>query len=97
LYFIASRWLDDENEDDDKELANDTQLYWRVERQTLRLLEKTDAVVFTIKVIIHSMDQLAKQDDSYQALLAAIDNSTEEIKGYKDFNRMRPSLVNYRS
>jgi hypothetical protein len=84
-------WLD--KDDDDEELANDTQLYWRVERQTLRLLEKTDAVVFTIKVIIHSMTELAKQADSYQALLAAIDNSTEEIKGYKDFNRMRPSLA----
>ena len=39
------------------------------------------------------MTELAKQADSYQALLAAIDNSTEEIKGYKDFNRMRPSLA----
>jgi hypothetical protein len=82
-----------DNDDDDEELANDTQLYWRVERQTLRRLEKTGAVVFTIKVIIHSMTELAKQADSYQALLAAIDNSTEEIKGYKDFNRMRPSLA----
>jgi hypothetical protein len=82
-----------DNDDDDEELANDTQLYWRVERQTLRRLEKTGAVVFTIKVIIHSMSELAKQADSYQALLAAIDNSTEEIKGYKDFNRMRPSLA----
>jgi len=86
-------WLDKEDEDDDEELANDTQLYWRVERQTLRRLEKTGAIVFTIKVIIHSMTELAKQADSYKALLAAMDNSTEEIKGYKDFNRMRPSLA----
>lgn len=84
-------WLD--NEDDVEQLVNDTQLYWRVERQTLRRLEKTGAVVFTIKVIIHSMTELAKQADSYQALLAAIENSTEEIKGYKDFNRMRPLLA----
>jgi hypothetical protein len=84
-------WLD--NEDDAEQLADDTQLYWRVERQTLRRLEKTGAVVFTIKVIIHSMTELAKQADSYQALLAAIENSTEEIKGYKDFNRMRPLLA----
>ncbi|MFQ3324598.1 MAG: hypothetical protein ACI90U_002428 [Pseudomonadales bacterium] len=84
-------WLD--NEDDAEQLADDTQLYWRVERQTLRRLEKTGAIVFTIKVIIHSMTELAKQTDSYQALLAAIENSTEEIKGYKDFNRMTPLLA----
>jgi hypothetical protein len=58
-------------------------------------LEKTDAVVVTIKVIIHSMTELAKQADSYKALLAAIDNSTEEIKGYKDFDRMRGLLTKY--
>jgi fatty acid-binding protein DegV len=51
--------------------------------------------VFTIKVIIHSMAELAKQGDSYQALLRAIDNSTEEIKGYKDFDCMRRLLSKY--
>ena len=76
-------------------LTHDSMLFWRVERQTLRRLRKTGAIVFTIKVIIHSMDELAKQDSSYKALLTAIDNSTEEIKGYKDFNRMKELLAKY--
>jgi hypothetical protein len=84
-------WLDN----NEAALTQDTKLFWRVERQTLRRLGKTGAVVFTIKVIIHSIDELAKQADSYKALLKAIDNSTEAIKGYKDFNRMRELLAVY--
>jgi|TARA_B110000902_G_C14293251_1_gene581974 hypothetical protein len=81
--------------DNGNESAEDTQLFWRVERQTLRRLEKTGAVVFTIKVIIHSIDELAKQADAYKSLLVAIDNSSDAIKGYKDFNRIRPLLDRY--
>jgi hypothetical protein len=76
-------------------LADNAELFWRVERQTLRRLEKTGAIVFTIKVIIHPMSDLAKQQDKYKALLLAIDNSAEEIKVYKDFNRMRGLLAKY--
>jgi hypothetical protein len=41
------------------------------------------------------MSDLAKQQDKYKALLLAIDNSAEEIKVYKDFNRMRGLLAKY--
>lgn len=86
-------WLD--KNDDENNLPKDTELFWRVERQTLRRLEKTGAIVFTIKVIVHSLSDLAKDQKVFNALLDAIDSSDVEIKDYKDFDRIRPLMDRY--
>ncbi|MEX2130047.1 MAG: DUF3445 domain-containing protein [Pseudohongiellaceae bacterium] len=61
-----------------------SQKYWRVERQTLRRLPKTGAIVFTIRVSLHSFSRMAQQpgfDDAVAAILARLPQEQKQYKG----------------
>ncbi len=77
-------------------LAADTPLYWRIERQTVRRLPKTGAIIFTIKVYIHPLEALAKSPSTLSSLISAIDQCPQELARYKDFTRIHLALAKYR-
>jgi dimethylamine monooxygenase subunit A len=60
--------------------------FFRVERQTLRVLPKTGAIVFSIRTYVQSLEQLlARDSDHGRALLLALDTAplaTLEYKGW---------------
>jgi hypothetical protein len=60
------------------------QLYLRVERQTLRQLARTKAIVFTIRTYVASLDELLSNHEDLGAnLLLALDTAPDEMIRYK--------------
>ena len=78
-------------------LPASTDLYWRIERQTVRRLAKTGAIIFTIKVTIHPLDELRKVPGALSRLISAIDQCPQQISRYKDFDRIQLALEKYRN
>ncbi|HUX05378.1 MAG TPA: DUF3445 domain-containing protein [Acidimicrobiales bacterium] len=57
---------------------------FRVERQTLRQLPETRAIVFTIRTYVASLAAMQREDDAFaQNLSRAIAEAPEEVKEYK--------------
>jgi hypothetical protein len=74
-----------------------TDWFFRVERQTLRQLPRTNAIVFTIRTYVASAASLCDSDDEFvSALLRGLDTAPAEIKSYKGWTgvaeRLRESL-----
>jgi len=72
--------------------------YFRVERQTLRVLPSTRAIVFTIRTYVQSLEQLLSRDVNYgSALLHALDTAPQESLEYKGWvgvaDRLRERLT----
>lgn len=63
--------------------ARDGELYLRSERQVLRRLESTDAVLFTIRTQQVPLAVLAERPDLAQRMAAAIDGWSDELRSYK--------------
>jgi dimethylamine monooxygenase subunit A len=58
--------------------------YFRVERQTLRALPRTNAVVFTIRTYVTSAATLRERDDTFMsALLHSLDTAPASVQSYK--------------
>lgn len=58
--------------------------YFRVERQTLRQLPVTSAIVFTIRTYVTSASSLCEHDDEFlAALVHALDTAPEAVQSYK--------------
>ncbi len=57
--------------------------FWRVERQTLLRLPETGAIVFAIRLFLHSFDTMSKLDNFNEVLLALAGRQTEEMRNYK--------------
>ncbi len=85
------RWQDP----GDEPVPEETELYWRIERQTLRRLPVTGAVAFTIKVYLYPLSELKQQRGALDALASAIDQCPAALKTYKDFDRLGPALRKY--
>jgi len=73
------------------------QWYFRVERQTLRQLAETRAIVFTIRTYVTSAAALRESDPEFvAALLRALDTAPPAIQAYKGWtglaDRLRESL-----
>jgi len=71
--------------------------YFRVERQTLRRLPVSDAIVFTIRNYVASAKELYETHEEFGAtLLLNLDTAPEAMKTYKGWNgvadRLRTSL-----
>jgi hypothetical protein len=71
--------------------------YFRVERQTLRRLARTGAVVFTIRTYVASAAALAASDDAFVAsLLRSLDTAPADLSVYKGWTgvaeRLRAAL-----
>ena len=63
------------------------QRYWRVERQTLRRLPRSGAIVFGIRITLHSVQSLAAwpgAQDALAAILARLPADQKRYKGLSD-------------
>lgn len=58
-------------------------LYERVERQTIRKLPKTGAVVFTIRIRLSKLSDLLQSKDEYIAFENAWKNAPQNVREYK--------------
>lgn len=63
-------------------------LHWRVERQTFLRLPQTGAIVFGIRLFIHSIETMAKQSEFATALQAIVARLPEEIRAYKNLDKL---------
>jgi len=71
-------------------------LYYRSERQILRRLPQTAAVLFTIRVYLHPLDTLREKPGALDALFDAIDATPAALAAYKGFDTLAPQLTSYR-
>jgi hypothetical protein len=74
------------------------ELYFRVERQTLRLLPVSRAAVFTIHTYVASVQQLRHEDEDFaDNLIAALESTPPAMKNYKGWvgvaDRLRAILA----
>ncbi len=60
-----------------------TQWYFRVERQTIRRLATTGAIVFTIRSYVSPVAELAGQPEFLEHLLAGIEGAPADTQAYK--------------
>jgi hypothetical protein len=72
--------------------------YFRVERQTLRSLPRTEAVVFTIRTYVTSAAALCARDESFaETLVRAIETAPASMQEYKGWTgvaeRLRDALA----
>lgn len=77
-------------------LTAGTPLYYRVERQSLRRLPRSGAVVFTIRVYLHPLESLRDTAGALPGLWRAIDATPPALARYKGFERLAPALRRYR-
>ncbi|MFO7552014.1 MAG: DUF3445 domain-containing protein, partial [Haliea sp.] len=73
------------------------ELYYRSERQSLRRLPQTGAIVFTIRVYLHPLAALASVPGAIVQLLAAIDACSPALYEYKGFAAVEDALAAWRS
>jgi dimethylamine monooxygenase subunit A len=74
------------------------QWYFRVERQTLRSLPRTRAIVFTIRTYVTSAVALCDRDDTFaSALVHALETAPRDVQAYKGWTgvatRLRDALA----
>ena len=74
-------WREDREQDADG-------LYWRVERQTLLRLPETKAVVFGIRLFIHSLETMNKHAEFQQPLQAILNRLPEDMRQYKGLDKL---------
>jgi hypothetical protein len=67
-------------------------LYYRVERQSLRRLPRSGAIVFTIRVYLHPLQTLRPIPGALDSLLTAVRDTPPSLAAYKGFDRYRPAL-----
>ncbi len=71
-------------------------LYYRCERQSLRRLPISGAIVFSIRVYLHPLQALSGVPGALAALFAAIDSTPAAHARYKGFDRLENALRKYR-
>ncbi|KAK1981912.1 hypothetical protein LZ30DRAFT_591719 [Colletotrichum cereale] len=69
--------------------------YFRSERQSLRRLPKTKAIVFTIRTYFHPITELASEDYVPGRLASAIRSWDEEVANYKGREKYEKVLLEY--
>jgi hypothetical protein len=68
-------------------------LWLRVERQTMRRLPATEAVVFTIRTYVTRLDAAIRSGDTAAELAAIIRDMPEAMRQYKQIAPMAPALL----
>lgn len=68
-------------------------LWLRVERQVLRRLPITGAVVFAIRTRQWRLDELAAHPDQAAGLAASLRSTPDDLAGYKGVAAIRPALL----
>lgn len=67
--------------------------HFRVERQTIRALPQTGAVVFTIRTYVRSLSEMTARHDDFAAnLLRAIDEAPSAMRAYKGWRGVADRL-----
>jgi hypothetical protein len=67
--------------------------YFRVERQTLRSLPRTKAVVFTIRTYVTSAAMLCRRDQMFaETLILAIETAPASVQEYKGWTGVAERL-----
>ncbi|NJL97417.1 MAG: DUF3445 domain-containing protein [Synechococcaceae cyanobacterium SM2_3_2] len=70
--------------------------HWiRVERQTLRRLPQTQAVLFTIRIYVYPLSILRDHPDAAQRLATTIEVMPEAMQQYKRIDSIRADLLAY--
>ena len=67
-------------------------LYLRVERQTLRKLPQTNAVLFTIRVALDPLGVVLSDADHRMAFVSAWSETAEDIRTYKQWSYFDPAV-----
>ena len=67
----------------------------RVERQTLRRLPQSEAVVFGIRTYVYPLSQAIDGGDSAAALLARLEEMPKVMRTYKNLIDVKPALTAY--
>jgi dimethylamine monooxygenase subunit A len=76
--------------------ANAGELLWlRVERQTLRRLPQTQAILFTIRTYVTRLDQVLTSPQIAQQLAATIQQIPPTLQSYKSLLPFRAALLDY--
>lgn len=68
---------------DDLEIAETEDYFWRVERQTLLKLPESGAIVFAIRLFLHSFETMKRHCDFSANLAAILARQQPEILQYK--------------
>lgn len=76
----------------DDSAAEEDGLFWRVERQTLLRLPKTGAIVFGIRIFIHSFETMNKHSEFKSTLDAILQRLSKDTLSYKSLNKYLTSL-----
>lgn len=70
-----------------------TQVFFRVERQTLRKMPKTGDIVFTIRTYVTPLGTLLDTIETPQKMLDALKTMDSDHLEYKGWNTLKPALI----
>ena len=70
-----------------------SELFVRVERETLRRFPRTGCVLFTIRTYIASITSMASDPESAAALAAAVAAMSADVRGYKDLTDLGDAVA----
>ncbi len=74
------------------EIDADAALYLRVERQTLRRLPRSRALVFTIRVYVHPLAPVLQRPEVFTGLASALQDLSPQQRRYKGLDKLAPAL-----
>jgi hypothetical protein len=70
-------------------------LWLRVERQTLRRLPQSGAVLFTIRTHVTQLSEAIRDAKSAQGLAIAVGTMPDDVAGYRGMTAFRPALLDW--
>ena len=71
------------------------QVFFRVERQTLRKMPRTGDIVFTIRTYVTPLGELLTRIETSEKLLSAIKTMEPDHVAYKGWNSLKPALIDH--
>ena len=71
----------------------DEQIFFRVERQTLRKMPESGDIVFTIRTYVTPLGSVLQEIETPEKLLEAIKTMEPEHVAYKGWNALKPALI----
>lgn len=84
-----------ENQFDIENADLNRDIYFRVERQTLRKMPKSQDIVFTIRTYVTPLGELLKTVETAEKMLSAIKSMDSEHIVYKGWLRLKPALIDH--
>lgn len=77
------------------EAADINEIYYRSERQSLRRLPISGAVVFTIRTYFHPLTQLAEERGVPERLYKGIESWTDDVREYRGYSKFAGVVLPY--